>query len=328
MIDFYNFKHWLTTTTSYSPKTISNVVSRLKRADSILPWYNDEVYVFHLEQNKTFQNLSTSVRSQIKKAVKLFFEYNNKQENYIENPTDKMKVLSLFSNIGVAEAYLESSGFHVAVANELLERRALLYSKIYPNTDMICGDITTEKTFESIISKSKSIGIDVLIATPPCQGMSTAGQQNEDDIRNTLICPVIDAIKELKPKYVFLENVPMLFKTFINVNNKKILIIDYIKNSLEHLYKINSYTIDTKNFSVPQTRERAIILMTLKQNGLKEWVLPNEDTEIVTMEKAIGKLPKLDPYITDVSEEELLRIENNIKKAIELRNEAMRLMCE
>lgn len=315
MIDFYNFKHWLMTTTSYSPKTISNVVSRLKRADSILPWYNDEVYVFHLEQNKTFQSLSTSVRSQIKKAVKLFFEYNNdEKENCIENPTDKMKVLSLFSNIGVAEAYLESSGFHVAVANELLERRALLYSKIYPNTDMICGDITTKKTFESIISKSKTIGIDVLIATPPCQGMSTAGQQNEDDIRNTLICPVVDAIKELKPKYVFLENVPMLFKTYIIVNSKKTLIIDYIKNSLEHLYKINSYTIDTKNFSVPQTRERAIILMTLKQRGLKEWVLPNEDTEIVTMEKAIGKLPKLDPYITDVSEEELLRIFPNFYK--------------
>ena len=41
-----------------------------------------------------------------------------------------MKALSLFANIGVAEAYLEEIGINVVVANELIERRANLYSKI------------------------------------------------------------------------------------------------------------------------------------------------------------------------------------------------------
>ena len=40
-----------------------------------------------------------------------------------------MKVLSLFANIGVAEAYLHEIGMDVAVANELIERRAKLYSE-------------------------------------------------------------------------------------------------------------------------------------------------------------------------------------------------------
>ena len=40
-----------------------------------------------------------------------------------------MKVLSLFANIGVAEAYLRGLGIEVSVANELLERRAKLYSE-------------------------------------------------------------------------------------------------------------------------------------------------------------------------------------------------------
>ena len=35
-----------------------------------------------------------------------------------------MNVLSLFANIGVAEAYLEEIGFNVLVANEFEERRA------------------------------------------------------------------------------------------------------------------------------------------------------------------------------------------------------------
>ena len=75
MIDLANFKLWLYETTSYSERTISNTVSRLKRADSILGWYEDKVYQFQLEQEDGFKTLSPTVRSQIKKAVKLYFEY-------------------------------------------------------------------------------------------------------------------------------------------------------------------------------------------------------------------------------------------------------------
>ena len=48
-----------------------------------------------------------------------------------------MKTLSLFANIGVAEAYLSDVGINVCVANEIVKRRADLYKKIYPNVDMI-----------------------------------------------------------------------------------------------------------------------------------------------------------------------------------------------
>ena len=52
----------------------------------------------------------------------------------------KHKILSLFANIGVAEAYLEELGHDVIVANELDPKRAALYQKIYPKTKMVCGD--------------------------------------------------------------------------------------------------------------------------------------------------------------------------------------------
>ena len=65
----------------------------------------------------------------------------------------KHRVLSLFANIGVAEAYMEDLGFPVFVANEVMERRAKLYSQIYPNTDMVCGDINDAKIFNEIIKK-------------------------------------------------------------------------------------------------------------------------------------------------------------------------------
>lgn len=219
-----------------------------------------------------------------------------------------MKLLSLFSNIGVAEAYFKDIGIEVLVANELIERRAKLYSKIYPNTHMICGDITHKKVFDDIIEESRKAGVNIIMATPPCQGMSTAGQQEENDERNKLIIPVIEAVKEIRPQYVFLENVPMFLNTSIEVNGEQVLIPNLLEQELGSEYKIIQDIIDTKDYSVPQTRKRAIILMTRKTEDIKEWGLPKRDSQIVTMQDAIGDLPKLDPYIKDVSEDELLEI--------------------
>lgn len=307
MIDIIGFKNWLITTSEYSNATISNIVSRLKRADSMLEWFDDDIYLFRLEQNDKYQQLSCSVKSQIKKAVKLYFDYvkNIQNENFVPSKIQSnMKVLSLFANIGVAEAYLEEIGFNVVLANELIERRANLYSEIYPNTKMICGDITDNSVYEKIVASAKSANIDIIMATPPCQGMSTAGQQVADDLRNTLICPVIKMVKEITPRYVFLENVPMFLSTTIIANGQKIVIPDLLEQELSENYDIRKYVINTKNYSVPQMRERAIILMTRK--GEKDWVLPNEDKSTVTMEDAIGHLPPLDPLVSDISEEELL----------------------
>ena len=308
MIDLSNFKVWLSENTTYSTKTISNTVSRFKRADSILPWFNDSVYQFRLEQMDSYQSLSCDVKSQLKRAVKLYFEFSQNQNiDFTAASKSKYNALSLFSNIGVAEAYLDSIGINVIVANEIIERRAVLYSKIYKNTHMICGDITNKKIFEQIVSESLSGGVDIIMATPPCQGMSTAGQQEAYDERNQLICQVIELIQRINPKYVFIENVPLFYKTKIMVDDKEVFIPKLIEKKLSNKYRINQYVIDTKDYSVPQTRERAIILMTRKDIS-REWKLPKKDEHIVTMREAIGDLPPIDPFITDVSENELLNM--------------------
>lgn len=72
---FQDFRTWLRNNTDYSKRTISNTVSRLRRADAILLWFDDEVYIFRLEQSEQYKILSITVRSQIKKAVKLYFEF-------------------------------------------------------------------------------------------------------------------------------------------------------------------------------------------------------------------------------------------------------------
>ena len=215
-----------------------------------------------------------------------------------------MTVLSLFANIGVAEAYLRELGVDVAVANELLERRAKLYAEIYPETEMIPGDITTDDVFSKVIRKSREAGVKCIMATPPCQGMSTAGQLDEDDERNRLIIPVINAVHKIKPDYVFIENVPNFFNTTIKIDDQDILIPDYINNELENEYIIHRYIINTKDYSVPQVRERAITLLT-RRTVEKEWILPNPDEKIITMRDVIGDIPEIDPFVKDISQDEM-----------------------
>lgn len=309
MVDLINFKLWLSDNLLYSQRTISNIASRFKRANSILEWFDNPIYTYHLEQTDEFNKLPSDVKAQIKKAVKLYFQFYeaaNSAKKTIRTKGGKMKILSLFANIGVAEAYLKKIGFEVVLANELIERRATLYSKIYPETNMLCGDITSEEVKNKLVTLSEQYGVDIIMATPPCQGMSTAGQQKEDDVRNSLICPVVELVKRIKPKYVFIENVPLFLSTKIIVNGKSLLIPEYLETELGTEYIISKQIINTKDYSVPQTRERAITLLSRKD--VQVWQVPNKDEKIVTLYDAIGKLPMLDPYVTDVSEEELLKI--------------------
>lgn len=215
-----------------------------------------------------------------------------------------MKALSLFANIGVAEAYLKEVGVDVVLANELVPRRAKLYESIYPDSKMICGSILDRQVQDAIKKESEDLGVELIMATPPCQGVSRAGKRLDIDIRNSLILPVLDLIDVLQPKYVFIENVPQFMEAEIEVDGELVLLPEYIMSRVRKHYTINNQVINTSDYSVPQTRLRTIFLMTKK--GLPKWEFPEKDEKVITIEDAIGDLPSLDPFVSDVSKDELL----------------------
>lgn len=222
--------------------------------------------------------------------------------------TKKINALSLFSNVGVAEAYYKEIGIDVKVANELEEKRADFYSHLYPDTKMIIGDITKRETKRKIIEESKKVSIDLVIATPPCQGMSTAGKMAFGDPRNALICHAVEIINELNPKYIFFENVPEQLKTKILVDGKPELIPNYLHRLFDATYIFNDeYLVNAADYGVPQLRDRAIILMVRKDIGMK-WSFPKPAKKRITLKEAIGDLPILDPEISDMSLQETLKV--------------------
>lgn len=202
--------------------------------------------------------------------------------------------LSLFANVGVAETYLKGEGIEIKVANELLENRAKFYQHLYPDCNMICGDIHDK--FDEILQLAKENNCKFLIATPPCQGMSVAGKRDYSDTRNLLIFQVFKMIDELSPDYVLIENVPQLLNYKMEHEGRIITINEYINIKYSSVYHINKQKVVlAEDYSVPQHRKRAIILMS--KTG--QWEYPEKDKKWVTVRDAIGDFPSIEAEIRE-----------------------------
>lgn len=209
-----------------------------------------------------------------------------------------LKGLSLFANVGIAEAYLKDLDIDILVANEIDKDRARFYQDVYKDTHMIVGDITDDSIRDLIVNESLEKKVDFIIATPPCQGMSEAGLRLEMDPRNQLISYAIDVIKRVKPKFILLENVPKQLTTKIQYGNDIVLIPEYIKRELGENYRFNDDTIiKMKDYGIPQMRERNIFLLVHKDYNYI-WEFPKKSNE-VTLYEAIGHLPSLDPKLRE-----------------------------
>ena len=200
--------------------------------------------------------------------------------------------LSLFSNVGIGEMYLKKCGIDIVVANELEQDRADFYKNVYPDCEMIQGDIYEKYT--EIIKKAKEKNCKFLIATPPCQGMSVAGKRDYSDTRNQLIIPVLNAIKDLEPDYILIENVPQLLKLKIEYNNRYDSVENIINKEFSCAYHINKHKIiNAQDYGIPQNRKRAIILLSRKIN----WEFPEKEDRMITVRDTIGDLPSVEAII-------------------------------
>lgn len=204
---------------------------------------------------------------------------------------NKMNGLSLFTGAGISETFLKDTVVDIKVANELVPNRARLYSHFYPKCKMICGDITDKTVQQQVVSEAKKHNVDFLMATPPCQSMSRAGRMRVDDERTLLFIPVLNLIEELKPKYVLIENVPEFLKSFYEKDNNRVDVMQEIRGRCWE-YHIEEKVLDAADFETPQTRKRAIVLMSRK--SLPVWKHPAPLGFRITVEEAIGHLPRLE----------------------------------
>ena len=192
----------------------------------------------------------------------------------------QLNAVSLFCSSGIGDLGLQSNNINTVVACELLPERMKLFLHNHPEAKGFCGDIWQLK--DDIVSYYKENFKDspfLVIATPPCQGMSSNGMgtilnnlkkgiRPQFDPRNKLIVPAIEVIKELQPEWVIFENVPNMTNTIIEDGEGAINIIDYIYRELGDSYVGRPIVVDVANYGVPQHRNRLITIMTRNKKGM------------------------------------------------------------
>lgn len=203
----------------------------------------------------------------------------------------RIKALSMFSGGGIAETYFEEAGIDVVVANELIEERANFYRANHPKTKMVCGDITDKLIYNKVINLAKEEQVKFLIATPPCQGMSTLGlKQYYTDSRNSLFYYALNAIDELLPDFILFENVPKFLQLKYMDGDDVLNVVEILEKHYSDKYNIKHQILNAMYYGVPQSRPRIIIKMFKKE---KVWPWPEQEP-IITLRQAIGKLPSLE----------------------------------
>lgn len=223
-----------------------------------------------------------------------------------KNQHKKLTYISLFSSAGVGCYGFSREGFDCIATVEIISRRLDVQRHndkcLYPS-GYIADDITKKSTKERIFSeidlwKSKQglKDVDVVLATPPCQGMSVANHKKQNELkRNSLVVESIKIVDEIRPKIFIFENVRAFLSTLCTDTDKKEKTIrEAIELNLGGKYNIHYQVINFKDYGNPSSRTRTLVIGTRKDlPEITPLDLMPSLKDGGTLRDAIGKLPSL-----------------------------------
>ncbi|HEM6181168.1 TPA: DNA (cytosine-5-)-methyltransferase [Streptococcus suis] len=168
-----------------------------------------------------------------------------------------MKFLDLFAGIGGFRLGMERAGHECVGFCEIDPFARKSYKAIHDTEGEFEFHDITRVTDESV----RGIGrVDAICGGFPCQAFSIAGKRaGFEDTRGTLFFEIARFASILRPKYLFLENVTGL----LNHDNGNTF--ETILGALDDLgYDAEWQVFNSKNFGVPQNRERVFIIGHLR----------------------------------------------------------------
>lgn len=165
-----------------------------------------------------------------------------------------LNFIDVFSGAGGLSCGLELAGMKCLLGIDMDKNAIETFKNNHHHANTYCGSVTdlTEKKLNELL---KNQTVHAVVGGPPCQGFSTVGIGDPNDLRNSLFKEFIRLVKITNPYYVIIENVTGL----IAKKNEKTL-----KNIFK-LFEKMGYTLDvqvmsTENYGVPERRRRTIII--------------------------------------------------------------------
>ena len=210
---------------------------------------------------------------------------------------EKLKSIDLFAGIGGIRLGFDNAfgeEIETVFVSEWDEYAQKTYKANFDDNFDIAGDITA-------IDEKDIPEFDICLAGFPCQAFSMAGKHQgfKDDYkgkcRGTLFLDVARICEYHKPKVIFCENVKGL--TIHDKGQTFKIIVDTFRNLG---YKVFTKILNSKDFGVPQNRERIYIVCFREDIAPEEFVFP-EGTDSTKCIRDIMEDAPIDPkyYLSD-----------------------------
>lgn len=178
---------------------------------------------------------------------------------------EKRTAISLFSGAGLSDIGYAAAGFQFIVQVEKDSHRAAIGQANFPASRWLVGDVRRKvQEIVSVYRKSRKEPLDLLVATPPCQGMSSSNPSRgkretidcvKNDEKNSLILALVAVAKALRPKLIVAENVRQVLTAEVN----GLGVVQQLKSKLPE-YEFVTAVVDVADYGVPQRRKRAVIV--------------------------------------------------------------------
>lgn len=161
----------------------------------------------------------------------------------------------------------------------------------------LSAPLEVEKTIEELKGK-----LDLLVGGPPCQGFSTLGKRATDCEKSVLVDTFLEIALGVSPEIFVMENVRgLLSKKHPNGGTYP----EQIEKIIGSTYNSTFLLFNTIEYSLPQTRQRYLLIGTKKTTDRKgellQLIVKNIEKQKSkirkTLRDAIGDLPKLEPGI-------------------------------
>ena len=200
----------------------------------------------------------------------------------------QLKSIDLFAGIGAIRLGFEEafgSDLKTVFVSEWDTYAQQTYSANFTDKMSIAGDITK-------IKQSEIPSFDICLAGFPCQAFSLAGKHmgfNDDYkgmCRGTLFQDVVRICEYHQPKVIFCENVKGL------VMHDKGRTFTVIKNAFEQIgYDVFYQVLNSKNFGVPQNRERIYIVCFRKDLHVSDFKFPKSKKVTACIKDILEEAP-------------------------------------
>ena len=165
-------------------------------------------------------------------------------------PPAVIKYLDMFSGIGGFKLAFDNAGFKSIGFCEIDSNSRSLYKEYFDtNKELEIHDATK-------IKPDELPDFDIFVGGFPCQAFSIAGKrQGFEGSRGSLIFDIIRICKEKRPRYIVLEKVKGLLS-----HNEGQTFQSIIGLLTSIGYRVEWQILNSKDFGVPQNRERVFIV--------------------------------------------------------------------